>query len=239
MNKKKQNVLGLIPARGGSKRVLRKNIRNFLGKPLLAYTIETALKAKKLDRLIVSTEDEEIAEIALKYGAEVPFLRPKELALDQTPDFPVLEHTIKWLFENEDWKADIIVFLRPTCIFRSDEEIDILVKKTIVSDYDSVRAVSEAVYSPYWMKKIEGDLVVPFVETEFEYKRHQDLPPVYQCNGTVDVIRAETILKKRKLYGDRIGFLKSINKFASIDIDTEVDFFIAETAYRHQEEEGL
>lgn len=117
------NIIAIIPARGGSKGIPRKNIRLLHGKPLIAWTIETALSTSCLKRVIVSTDDEEIAEVAEKYGAEVPFLRPKKYAQDDTTDMPVYEHTLHWLEENERYIPDIVVWLRPTAPLRTSEDI--------------------------------------------------------------------------------------------------------------------
>ncbi len=222
-------VLGLIPARGGSKSVPRKNIKPLAGKPLIAHTIEAALKSELIDKLIVSTDDEEIAEVARQYGAEVPFMRPQELADDKTLDFPVIEHAILWLDDNK-WSPDIVVFLRPTNIFRTGEEIDRAIQKILTSDFDSVRGISKAAYPPYWMKRIEGDLLVPFIDTPYAETRRQELPEVFQGNGTIEVIRKHTILEKKSRFGDKVGFL-IMPDIAAQDIDSELDFKISEFLY--------
>ena len=222
-------ILGLIPARGGSKGVPRKNIRKLNGKPLLAYTIETALQSRLINRTIVSTDDQEVASIARQYRAEVPFMRPSELSMDSVSDFPVIEHAVSWC-DNQGWKVDYLVYLRPTCIFRTSEDIDNAIDKIIDSDFDAVRGISNAVYPPYWMKRIKDGRLVSFIETGHEFTRRQDLPEVYQGNGTVDVIRRKTIVEKKSMYGDNTGFIK-MDDIAAIDIDTETDFIIAETLY--------
>ena len=148
------NVLGIIPARGGSKRIHQKNIKKLNGFPLISYTIKTALKSRIINKLIVSTDDEGIAAVAEDYGAEVPFRRPSEFAGDNSHEFYSILHSIEKLKEN-NWHTDIIVFLRPTCIFRTEKSIDSAVQKLQESSYDSVRAISKAVYPPHWMKRIE------------------------------------------------------------------------------------
>ncbi len=224
-----KNVLGLIPARGKSKEIKRKNIRLLKDRPLVAYAIEEALKSKFISRTVVSTEDQEIADVAKKYGAEVPFLRPGELAEDTASDFSVIEHALLW-FDAHNWKPDYIVFLRPTSIFRTADEIDKAIKRIFESDFDSIRAISKAVYPPYWMKRIAEDRLVNFIETGYELTRRQDLPKVYQGNGTIEVIKRETILDKKSIYGDKVGFIK-MGDIAAVDIDTELDFKIAELLY--------
>ena len=123
------NVLGIIPARGGSKRVPRKNIKQLNGKPLLYYTIREAKKSKNIDRIIVTTDDREIADIALKFGAEVPFIRPCELAEDDTSDQPVFQHALQKLYEMDGYKPEIVLNLRPTSPFKTPEIIDQVVQK--------------------------------------------------------------------------------------------------------------
>lgn len=224
------NILALIPARGGSKGVPGKNMRKIEGHPLVSYAIEVAKKSKYINKIVVSTDDEKIADIAREYKAQVPFMRPKELAADNVSDFPVIEHAVEW-FNNRDDKIDYVVFLRPTHIFRKASDINRAIEKMINSNFDSIRGISKAVYSPYWMKKIRGDKLVSFVENnEYEYCRRQDLPEAYQANGTVEVIKAETILEKKSLYGERIGFVK-MGEVAVLDLDTELDFKIVEALF--------
>jgi len=224
------NILGLIPARGGSKGIPKKNIKIFNGKPLIFYSIDVALKSKYISHAIVSTDSREIADIAIDYGASVPFLRPSNISEDTTPDLPVMEHAINW-FKNDGICFDYVVFLRPTNVFRVQTDVDSAIEKIMKSNYDSVRAISEVSYSPFWMKKIEGDKLVDFIDSDFSSSRRQDLPKVYQANGTFDVIRTETILNKKSRYGNDIGYVLMDN-ISGIDIDTPLDFEIAEYLYK-------
>jgi len=121
---KNKKIIAIIPARGGSKGIPRKNIVNLAGKPLIAWTIEAAKKSNLIGRIIVTTDDQEIADVALKYGAEVPFLRPKELAQDDTQPDPVLKHALQFLYDKENFKPEIIAWLEPPCPIRTAEEID-------------------------------------------------------------------------------------------------------------------
>ena len=233
MKRKKYFVVAIIPARGGSKGVPRKNIKLLAGKPLIAYTIETALNSKLLDRIIVSTDDREIAEIARSYGAEVPFIRPKELAEDDVPDLPVFQHALRYLEENENWQADIAVNLRPTAPFRTSKHIDDAIRKLIETGADSVRTVCEVEHHPYWMKTLEGDKAIPLIpgKTEDIFYQRQLLPPVYRLNGVVDVMRRKFIMEENMLFGPdtRVLIIDSIRSF---DIHTPFDFFIAELIIR-------
>ena len=144
-------VLAIVPARGGSKSIPRKNIRSFAGHPLIAYSIAAGLKAQIVTRVIISTDDEEIARVARRYGAETPFLRPPELAQDQTTDLPVFQHALQWLAENEGYHPDIVVQLRPTSPIRPPDCVDRAVK--ILMDFpetDSVRGVVPSGQNPYY-----------------------------------------------------------------------------------------
>lgn len=224
-------ILSIIPARGGSKGVPRKNIKLLNGKPLIGYTIEASLKSKKINRTIVSTDDDEIANIALSFNAEVPFIRPKELAKDDVLDFPVIEHALRYLKEHEDYIPDIVVYLRPTMPLRTSKEIDVAINVLLENKtVDTIRTVREAPYSPFWMKRIskegliEGyhDHVEPYV-----FKRRQDLPEVYICDGYVDAARTESIIKFKEFPPGKKLPVKSENA-TFIDIDTLDDWFFCE-----------
>ena len=222
-------AIGLIPARGGSKGVLRKNIRQLAGKPLIAWTIEVALACPSSDRVIVSTDDQEIAQIARQYGAEMPFIRPAELAQDDTPDLPVYQHALSWLAEHEGYHPDIVVWLRPTAPLRTVQDVEAAIQLLIETNADCVRSVCLAEHHPYWMKRLDGDRLVPFVDgiDEGRYYRRQLLPPVYRLNGAVDVTWCRTLMEKGLLYtGDVRGYVMPAER--SIDLDSELDFALAE-----------
>lgn len=231
MQKTAMRILGLIPARGGSKSVPRKNIRLLAGKPLIVHTIEESKKSKLLNRIIVSTDDTEIAQISKKYGAEVPFIRPKKLALDDTPDLPVFQHALNWLKEHENYIPEIIVHLRPTSPLRKvghiDAGIKLLMKNTKA---DSVRSVCETKETPYKMWRIKGKYLVPLLCSngrELFNQPRQKLPLVYWQNASVDVIWYDTIMKKNSMTGKYILPLIMDDKY-SIDLDQGLDFIIAE-----------
>ena len=229
-------AMGLIPARGGSKGVPRKNIHQLMGRPLIAWTIETALACPMLERVIVSTEDLEIADIARQYGAEVPFVRPAEFAQDDTPDLPVYQHALSWLAEHEGYYPDIVVWLRPTASLRTVEDVEAAIRLLIETGADCVRSVCVAEYHPYWMKRLDGDRLIPFVDgiDESKYYRRQLLPPVYRLNGAVDVTWCKTVLENGLLYsGDIRGYAMSAQR--SIDLDSELDFALAELLLQRRE----
>lgn len=225
--KEKYEVLGIIPARFNSKGIANKNIRKLNNKPLLAYTIEAALGAEKLTRILVSTDAEEIADIARTYGAEVPFLRPIELARDDTPMLPVIQHAVRFLEKNENYKADIIVTLQPTSPLRKASHIDEALEKLIATGADSIVSLCEVEHSPFWMKKIEDDRVFNFVEGSATHTRRQDLPKLYRLNGAIYVTRYNVLMIENKILGDDTRAI-SMNQKDSIDIDTELNFELAE-----------
>jgi len=224
----KKNIIAIIPARGKSKGIPKKNITPFAGKPLIAYTIETAFQSELLDRVIVSTDDAEIASVATQYGAEV-LMRPAALAQDDTPDLPVFQHALQTLRETEGYTADIVVNLRPTCPLRNVHDINLAITKMLETDCDSVRTVTRAKDHPYWMMKFKGDQLLPFLDDIDiqKYYRRQLLPDAYILNGGVDVMKAAIIETHTNLYGTHIkGVLMPAER--SVDIDTVVDVKIAE-----------
>lgn len=235
-------ILGLIPARGGSKGVPGKNIKLLADEPLIAYTIRESKKSIYISRLIVSTDDERIAGIAGSYGAEVPFMRPAELALDQATDLPVFQHCLEWLQQNEGYCPKIVVHLRPTAPLRKVAHIDRGVELLLNSpEADSVRSVCLAPKNPLKMWKIENSCLTPFIPESISGIKEpynlprQELPVAYIQNGAVDVIRTETILEKKSMTGDIILPL-IMEESESMNIDTEMDFLVAELLIKKGEE---
>ncbi len=229
INKNNSKIIAVVPARGGSKGIPRKNIKLLKGKPLITYTIEAAKKSKLIDRIIVSTDDVEIANIAKECGAEIPFLRPEELAKDDITDLPVLQHVLKWLIVNEDCNPDLMIYLRPTAPIRDPEDIDRAVKLLMDSSADSLRSVSLVKEHPYWMFKLDENNVLEAFNKDNsirEYPRRQLLPDLYIINGNIDIVRSRNITDN-KLYGKKvIGF--NIDHEKAIDIDSLLDFKLAE-----------
>ncbi len=219
-----KTVLAIIPARGGSKGVPRKNIRLLAGKPLIAWTIDEANKSKYIDRLILSSEDEEIIEIAREYGCEVPFKRPVELAQDDTPGIEPVMHAINTLEE----KYDYVVLLQSTSPLRTVEDIDGCIQHCIMTESPACVSVTEAQQSPYWMYNLGDDMKLKsFVQQDGRINRRQELPKVYMLNGAVYVAEYGFILKNKSfLTGETVGYIMSGDN--SVDIDTENDFKLAE-----------
>jgi N-acylneuraminate cytidylyltransferase len=232
-------AISLIPARGGSKVIPQKNIIPLAGKPLIAHSIEYSLSCSLVERTIVSTDDPEIAEIARHYGAEVPFVRPSELAQDETPDFPVFYHALNWLRENEGFCPDLVVQLRPTTPLRPPGLIDRAIRM-IMDDTqaDCVRSVRTPACSPYKMWKREGGYLKPFIKIgdgESYNLPRQKLPEVFYHDGLLDVIRASTIVKKKSISGNKILSLLTEDSFLVVDIDNPVDLVLAETFLKHNQ----
>jgi N-acylneuraminate cytidylyltransferase/CMP-N,N'-diacetyllegionaminic acid synthase len=222
------NILAIIPARGGSKGIPRKNLYPLAGKPLIAWTIETALKCKLLNRVIVSTEDPEIASISQKYGAEVPFLRPLELAGDETPGIAPLIHAITWLKDNDDYIPDLVLLLQPTSPLREVQDITKAITIFNYSRGESVVSVTLSQSHPHWMKQItdEGHLI-NFVGDIKSPSRRQDLSPVYSLNGAIYLIKHDLLLSSHSFFtGRTYGYVMPPER--SLDIDTEWDMYIAD-----------
>jgi len=195
-------VLAIIPARGGSKGIPRKNIRNFSGYPLIAWSIAAAKQSETVTRIIVSTDDEEIAAVAREWGAETPFLRPAEFAQDKTTDLPVFVHTLQWLAENENYHPDVVVQLRPTSPIRPKGLVDAAVRILLEhAEADSVRGIVPAGQNPHKMWKLPAGkdgpmknlLDVDGIEEPYNAPR-QILPEVYWQTGHIDAIRPAAIL---------------------------------------------
>jgi len=229
----KPEILALIPARGGSKSIPRKNIRPFAGHPLIAYSIAAGLQAQTVTRVIVSTDDELIAAVARQYGAETPFLRPAEFAQDNTTDMPVFEHALGWLAERENYRPEVVVQLRPTSPIRPPDCVDSAVRLLLEHpEADSVRGVVPSGQNPHKMWRIDADgrmtplLTVEGLAEPYNAPR-QALPPTYWQTGHIDAIRVSTIYTQKSLSGDMILPLIIDPKY-TIDIDTLNDWRRAE-----------
>lgn len=231
-------ILAIIPARGGSKGVPRKNIREINGKPLIAYTIEAAKKSCYINRVIVSTDDKEIAQIGKGYGAEVPFLRPLELASDTSPSIDTVIHAIEWMKENENYRPDYICLLQCTTPLKTEEHIDGAVQKLIDTGMDGVVSVCEVESHPYWMRVFNGNSLECFIKQESLTLRRQDLPKVYEFNGAIWVLKTSAVLKEKSMIVEnQTGYIMSIED--SIDIDTELDFKYAEMLIKERKNQKL
>ncbi len=225
-------VLGIVQARGGSKGLPRKNVRLLRGHPLVAYSIASGLAARTITRLIISTDDEEIADVGQQYGAEVPFRRPTDLAADDTPDYPLFVHALDWLKDHEGYRPQAIVQLRPTTPFRPRGMIDEAVQLVLAdSKADCVRGVTTPKQTPYKMWRDSGDgYLLPLMETPFAEPYNmprQKLPATYWQTGHIDAIRTTTIREQHSLTGRHVKPIH-IELSYCVDIDTPADFELAE-----------
>ena len=223
------NILGLIPARGGSKAIPRKNIVRLAGKPLLAYTCEAALASRNLTRVILNTDDEEIAAIGRQYGVEAPFLRPSALAEDDTPILPVIRHTLAWLDEQAGFRTDMVVLLQPTSPFRTADHIDAAIGIMLAGAADtlvSVVAVPHNFNPVSVMRQDEDGFLVPFMSGEMILRR-QEKPRVYARNGPAILAVQRSVLEAGKLYGEKV-LPYDMGRFESLDIDEPQDLEVAE-----------
>lgn len=217
-------IVALIPARGGSKRLARKNLKPFAGRPLIYYSIALAKTTKRIDRCIVSTEDAEIAQVALSYGAEV-INRPPELADDFATTVSVAKHALEQLVK-AGRQPDILVTLQPNCPLRPPSLVEKALELFTSSATDAVISVT---MSNHKLGEIKGGYFVPMYQPGL---RSQDLPKVYFENGLVYVSRAKLVLERGRLFGDRILPLVTETLYAMGDIDTELDFQIAEFLFK-------
>jgi len=226
--------VAIVMARGGSKGIPKKNLALLCGKPLIQYAVESGLQCPEIDRTIVSTDSQEIADVARKCGAEVPFLRPVELAQSDTPDKPVMVHLIKWLKENEGYEFDYLVNLRCTTPLRQPFHISEAIKTITSCECDSLRTVDriQGKHHPYWMLKLnEAGFSAPFIDgiSTSKYHQRQLLPPAYSINALVDIIKVKTILESETLYGNGMKLLET-DPIYSIDIDSEKDLLLCAAA---------
>lgn len=227
--------LGVITARGGSKGLPGKNLLPLAGKPVIAWSIEQALHSARLERVIVSTDSPEIAETARAWGAEVPFLRPAELAQDTTPHIDVVEHALAWLKEREGYRPDYLCTIQPTSPLRAPDDLDNIIALACRKEADAVVAISETHAHPYLVRRMDGEgLLRPFVEADLPYLRRQDLPPAYFINGAGFVNRIENLLRERTFYPEKLfGYLMPTER--SLQIDSKLDFDIVEFLLRRQQ----
>jgi len=225
-------IVSIIPARGASKGIPKKNIKELAGKPLIAWTIEQAKKSKYISDVYVSTEDEEIAKIALKYNAEV-IKRPDKLALDSTPTEDVVFDIIEYMKVNQNYIPETIVLLQPTSPFRTRDDIDNAIENFRNSKCESLISVTEYDHSPYWSFKIKGG----FLKSIFggkKFLRSQELPKLFRPNGAIFIIKTNTFFKYRSFYTKLMTpFIMSYE--SSIDIDDEFDFLLSEFIIKNKE----
>ncbi len=226
---KGRTFLAIIPARGGSKRLPRKNILNLNSKPLLAYSIEAGFKSKYIDSVVVSSDDEKILEIAKKYNATL-IERPEFLASDTATTFDAIKHTI----ENSD-SYDYIVLLQATSPLRNATHIDAAIELLVIKNADAIVSVCEMDHSPLWSNTLSKDLSMKgFLKDEVLNKRSQDLERYYRLNGAIYICKTEKLLQEKSFLLKENIFAYKMDRNCSIDIDEEIDFKIAEIIQANQ-----
>ena len=220
---KNKTFLGIIPARGGSKRLPRKNMLDLCGKPLIAWSIEAGLNSKYIDKVVVSSDDDEILNISSNFGAET-IKRPVELASDTATTFDAIKHTI----ENVE-KYDYIVLLQPTSPLRNAKHIDEAIELLEIKNADAVVSVCEMDHSPLWSNTLPNDgNMRGFLREEILNKRSQDLEKYYRLNGAIYICKTEKLLEEKGFFLKDNIFAYVMDRESSVDIDEEIDFKIAE-----------
>lgn len=237
MNERK-GILAIIPARVGSKGLPGKNVRPLHGRPLISWTIDAAKASKYINRIIVSTDDQKAADICGNCGVEIPFLRPKELAQDDTPIIDVIIHILENLNNTENYVPDIVVLLQPTSPLRTSADIDKALELLLGNkNAEAVVSISEVSETPYWMRVLDKDgFIKYFMEHDYKDFRRQDLPPVYVVNGAIYICRKTALIKNRSFSpNNTLGYL--MPKSRSVDIDDITDFELAESIMSKQVKE--
>ena len=222
-----KNIVALILARSGSKGVVDKNIMPLGGIPLISYSIVAAKKSKLIDRIIVSTDSEEYAEIARSYGAETPFIRPKDISGDLATDVEFFRHAIDWLQENENFVPEYFVHLRPTTPFRDPKVLDKAIKEFICSDYSALRSCHKMSESSYKTFEVENNMFKRICNGESNIEgsntARQAFPETYDANGYIDIVRSEMISKHNLIHGSKVKAFIT-NTAHEIDEIGDIDF---------------
>ena len=236
LKNKSFKILGITLARGGSKSVPKKNIKPICGKPLIAYTISEALKSKYLTRYIISTDDNEISEIAQQFGAEVPFLRPSKLATDTASSTAAIKHAVDFVEQEESCQYDYIIELMCTNPLKKVEDIDGCIKKLIDTGADSVIAVNKLEdHHPIRIKKIVDDKIVNFCLSEVAETRRQDLKPdAYVRSGSIYALRRDELMIYNRRYGTDNSRPHILPPHRAVNVDTKIDFLVAEKLIKEE-----
>lgn len=230
---KKNKVVVIIPARGGSKRLPGKNIRPLNGMPLIGYSITAAHQARSVQRVIVTTDSAEIASVAKKFGAEIPFMRPKKLASDTAKTIDVLLHAVHFL-EKTDERPDIIVLLQPTSPFSQSLDIERAIKTLQTTKTNCCVSMCLVSERPEWMFTIRKNRAQPFMGSRGLQLRSQDLPELYTLNGAIYVIRTNFLMRRKKIIDPKSLSSIIMPRERSIDIDTKQDFMMAQSMIKKQ-----
>lgn len=230
-----KKILALIPARGGSKGLPRKNIRSICGKPLIAWSVEKGLKSKYVDTVLVTTDSQEIADIAVIAGAHVPFLRPAELATDRSSTYDAIRHALTLLEEKEGKTFDYVVLLEPTSPLREDDDIDRMLMQLIgnAADFDSIISVGEVDEHPSVVSRLSGQNLEPFCPELQQTVRRQDNEPAYFPYGVAYIAKTDVLLAENTFYTKRCTYFK-IKRYQNYEIDDIYGFLCVESIMKHE-----
>ncbi len=230
-----KNCLALISARGGSKGITGKNIRQVAGKPLIAWTIAAASESRVCQRIIVSTDSPEIADAARQHGAEIPFMRPAELATDDASGTDPVLHAVRWLDLHENFAPEWVMLLQPTSPLRTSLDIRRAVALAEEKNADAVVSVAPVEDHPFWMKRIDADgCLEDFIRLEKPFNRRQDLPEVYALNGAIYLVHRTVLLGQETLFPPRTHALV-MPRERSLDVDTPWDLYLADLILKDRE----
>lgn len=225
---KNKTFLGIIPARGGSKRLPRKNLLNLCGKPLIAWTIEAGKKSRYIDEIIVTSDDDEILGISKQFGSNI-IKRPKELASDTALTFDAVKHVLDSISESYDY----VILLQPTSPLRNEKHIDEAIEFLFVKNADAVISVCETEHCPLWCNTLpDNKSMEGFLKEEIKNKRSQDLPKYYRLNGAIYICNIDKLLKAKSFFLEKNIFAYIMDKKSSIDIDEEIDFILAQALFK-------
>lgn len=235
-----KKVIGIIPARGGSKRLPRKNLLPLAGRPLIAYTIEAGLRSHYIDVLMVSTDDLEIASIATSYGALAPFIRPSILARDETGNFEVIQHVIEFYKNSENKEFDYIVYLQPTSPLRDYTEIDNAMLLMQNKNADAVVSVCETDHTPLWCNTLPDTLSMEgFLKDDVKFKRSQDMDRYYRLNGAIVILNTPRYLVEKTFFIKNNIFAYVMPQEKSVDIDTSLDIKLCEVLMQERTHDAM
>jgi CMP-N-acetylneuraminic acid synthetase len=230
---KDKKILAIIPARGGSKRLPKKNLMDLAGKPLIAYSIEAAKNSQYIDDVILSSESEEILSVAREYGAQTPFVRPKELAEDTSRSIDVVTHALKTLTQ----KYDAVILLQPTSPLRTTEDIDGAIEMFYNKQATSVIGVCEMEHSPLWANTLDESMSMEgFLDDKYNNARSQDLPVYYRINGAFYMSKTQSVLENETFFVKKNIYAYLMSQEDSVDIDTKLDFIVASAILKEREE---
>lgn len=230
-----KTILALIPARGGSKGLPRKNVLPICGKPLIAWSVDKGLKSKYVDTVLVTTDSQEIADIAKAAGAHVPFLRPAELATDKSSTYDAIRHALTFLQEKESKTFDYVALLEPTSPLREDDDIDRMLEQLVssVADFDSIISVGEVDEHPSIVRRLNGSNLEPFCPELQQTTRRQDNEPAYFPYGVAYIAKTDVLLAENTFYTKRCTHFK-IKQYQNYEIDDIYGFLCVESIMKHE-----